>query len=75
MNLSANTHCCEEMTDRVNYRRPEHPDVCDCADNLISYSPELNEYGLIVHDGGSSSIQINFCPWCGSKLPESKRDQ
>jgi hypothetical protein len=24
--------------------------------------------GLIIHDGGSSSIGIAFCPWCGSTL-------
>jgi hypothetical protein len=27
-----------------------------------------------VHNGGSSSILINFCPFCGAQLPESKRD-
>jgi len=35
----------------------------------------FNEYGLIVHDGGSSSITIEFCPWCGTQLPESLRDR
>ncbi|WP_404900450.1 hypothetical protein PV791_04820 [Priestia filamentosa] len=25
-------------------------------------------YGLIVHDGGSSTIEMSFCPWCGKKL-------
>ena len=35
---------------------------------------KFDEYGLIIHDGGSSYIDIKYCPWCGSKLPESKRD-
>jgi hypothetical protein len=36
----------------------------------------FNEYGIIVHDGGSSSsITIAFCPWCGAQLPESLRDR
>jgi hypothetical protein len=25
----------------------------------------------MVHDGGSSVVEIAFCPWCGSKLPAS----
>lgn len=39
---------------------------------LIAYRAKFDEYGLIIHDGGSSSITINFCPWCGTRLPESK---
>jgi hypothetical protein len=41
---------------------------------LIEYSAKFREYGLIVHDGGGSSISIEYCPWCGVKLPESLRD-
>ena len=50
-------------------------DPLKCPDVLIQYSPKFDEYGLIVHDGGESSIAISFCPWCGTKLPESKRDR
>jgi hypothetical protein len=34
----------------------------------------MDEYGLIIHDGGSSYIKISFCPFCGNKFPPSKRD-
>jgi hypothetical protein len=44
-----------------------HPDRFDCPDCLVSYSTG-GEYGLIIHDGGSSTIRIAFCPWCGAKL-------
>ncbi|WP_438362001.1 DUF6980 family protein [Niallia circulans] len=27
-----------------------------------------HDYGLIIHDGGTSSIGIEFCLWCGLKL-------
>jgi len=31
-------------------------------------------YGLYVHDGenghGASVIQIAYCPWCGTRLPD-----
>jgi Domain of unknown function (DUF6980) len=44
-------------------------------DALVAYLPKFDEYGLVVHDGGSSIVQIHFCPWCGTRLPESRRDQ
>lgn len=47
----------------------------DNADTPIVFSRKFDEYGLKVLDGGSSSILITHCPWCGQKLPESKRDQ
>jgi hypothetical protein len=68
-------HCCEEMSKAVNYRCVQHPDPFDCPDNLIQYSAKLREYGIIVHDGGSSTCSIHFCPWCGARLPDSLRDR
>jgi hypothetical protein len=66
-------HCCEDMRREVERRCERHPNRFDCPDCLIHYSPRVREYGLIVHDGGSSSRHIRFCPWCGSRLPESLR--
>lgn len=60
-------HCC----DRMDYDLSQKCDVNDtrdsCPDALISVVD--GGYGLIVHDGGSSVIEISFCPWCGAKLP------
>jgi len=39
------------------------------------YDEKFDEFGLIIHDGGQSYMLINFCPWCGRKLPESRRNQ
>ncbi|MFP4979358.1 DUF6980 family protein [Paenibacillus sp. CN-4] len=64
----------EQMTDRIHHKCEQHDDPFECPDNVIYYSPRFDEYGLIVHDGGSSYILIEFCPWCGCKLPASKRD-
>ena len=55
--------CCEQMR-----RAVEDPDV------PIVYIPQFNEYGVRILDGGTSFIQLQFCPWCGSKLPESLRE-
>lgn len=51
-----------------------HADIFQCPDVLISYISKFDEYGLIIHDGGTSVIGIQFCPFCGGRLPESKRD-
>jgi len=47
----------------------------DNADTPILYTRHFDEYGIKIMDGGSSSILINVCPWCGEKLPESKRER
>ena len=46
----------------------------DDTDTPILYIRKFDEYGLKILDGGTSSILIDFCPWCGQKLPVSKRD-
>ena len=51
-----------------------HPDIYDCPDNLVSYIPKFDEYGINIHDGGSAFSLIQYCPWCGQRLPDSKRD-
>lgn len=66
-------HCCQMMSERVNYHCNQHDSPFDCPDHLILYT-KAGRYGLIVHDGGTSSIKIQFCPWCGKKLGESSRE-
>ncbi|MER5781782.1 hypothetical protein ABT104_08665 [Streptomyces mobaraensis] len=68
-------HCCETMTRRLDWHCETHADVYDCPDALVVFSAKFREYGLVVHDGGTSSIGIDFCPWCGRRLPESERDR
>ncbi|MGW5481912.1 DUF6980 family protein [Streptomyces sp. NPDC004008] len=68
-------HCCAAMTDRVNRECERHDDAFASPDALILFTARFREYGLVVHDGGTSSIGIDFCPWCGQRLPESQRDR
>lgn len=71
------------MTRQLNWRCDTHADRYDCADALISFTAKFQEYGLIIHDGdpstihggGTSSVAISYCPWCGARLPESQRDR
>lgn len=54
--------------------------VCDihesdpwgCADRVI-VKLRNNEYGLIIHDGGSAFYGIKFCPFCGTRLGNEER--
>ena len=68
-------HCCDAMQEQIEFTCPQHESVHDCPDALISFSAKFREYGLMVHDGGTGSIGISFCPWCGTPLPESLRSQ
>jgi len=68
-------HCCDAMRDQVESRCDEHLDRFECPDDLVAFIPKFQEYGLIVHDGGTSMIGITFCPWCGHHLPESLRER
>jgi hypothetical protein len=68
--------CCSTMLYHLTNRCKQHSnDPYACPDALVSYNAVFDEYGIIVHDGGPSSVMIGFCPWCGVKLPESQRDR
>ena len=67
-------HCCKDMMNAVNFKCDQHEDPFECPDALVFYDKVFNEYGIIVHDGGGSVREISFCPWCGAKLPASRRD-
>ena len=45
------------------------------ADVPVSYCSKFREYGVDVLDGGSSFIELTFCPWCGASLPGSLRSE
>lgn len=70
------SHCCAEMRRAlVNLCEEHESDPFACPDMLIAYSDTFDEYGLIIHDGGPSYLVISACPFCGSDLPESRRDE
>jgi Domain of unknown function (DUF6980) len=69
-------HCCEQMSNQLTRTCADHPDPADCPDALVGYNPKFDEYGIYVHDGGGSAwMVISFCPWCGARLPASRRDE
>lgn len=75
-------HCCEDMAafvycvDDVNHTIEKSVDI---ENKIIYYSSKFREYGIPIKSGkkkiSSSYIIIQHCPWCGSCLPYSKRDE
>lgn len=66
-------HCCDKIARQVDFSCASHDDPSDCPDALIIYVPKFDEYGIRLHDGGTSYMLIQFCPWCGARLPASRR--
>jgi len=60
--------CCESMQAALQMDCATHDDPFECPDSLIAYNAGFNQFGLIVHDGGTSVVLIRYCPWCGSSL-------
>ena len=66
--------CCDFMRTQLSHECEQHPDPRDCPDVLVVYNPRFDEYGMPIRDGGTSSLSMRFCPWCGTAMPDSKRD-
>lgn len=67
-------HCCDAMRSHLAPGRDAH-EPTERAGVLVAFVPKFREYGLRIHDGGTSYVQIDFCPWCGNRLPGSLRDK
>ncbi|WP_311236127.1 DUF6980 family protein [Alteromonas sp. ALT199] len=64
---------CVHMAQYAKFQCDQHPEPKDCHDATIKYNEIFDEYS-IPHGDGVSQLTINNCPWCGTQLPESKRD-
>ncbi|MBQ7415881.1 MAG: hypothetical protein IJW14_02430 [Oscillospiraceae bacterium] len=54
--------CCDDMAQYIRDTQ------------LVHYSDVFDEYGISFHDD-ASVLLIQYCPWCGRKLPDSKRGE
>jgi hypothetical protein len=66
-------YCCHAMTYYLEQRCRIHDSPFECPDNVIYFHPRFREHGIIVHDGSKSYLVIQYCPWCGKRLPKSLR--
>lgn len=62
------TFCCSRMMWCLTQKCKKH-NKWACPDILLTRNKD-GTIGLIIHDGGTSSIKINYCPWCGAELKE-----
>jgi hypothetical protein len=46
----------------------------DDANSYVVYWPKFREYGIELR-GHDAIDEIEYCPWCGVKLPGSLRDE
>ena len=53
-------HACETMAAALNDKRSQ-----------IFYSAKIREYGIRLR--GAGHWRVNFCPFCGARLPDSLR--
>lgn len=66
-------HSCVGMDLALDWSCSEHASPFECPDALVVHNTHRNEYGIVVHDGGSSVVIIGFCPWCGADLRSADR--
>ena len=70
-----NKYCCDDMKMQIEYSCVLHKNnMNSCPDKIIAYTEKSDTYGLIIHDGGESVINIDYCPWCGKKLNEIQKE-
>lgn len=60
--------CCKEMRAQLNWACADHSSPSECPDSLVGCFGSTGKHGLYIHDGGSSFLEIHFCPWCGTRL-------
>ena len=41
---------------------------------IVHYNEVFDEYGIPLLEDNVSFIILEYCPWCGKKLPKSKRE-
>lgn len=70
--IDASRYPCIHMAYRANQTCPMHENRDECPDLVIGYDEVIDEYSLIK-DG--VSLIIDYCPWCGAKLPPSQRNR
>lgn len=43
--------------------------------NIIAYNEVFDEFGILLNEDDTSIILLEYCPWCGQKLPSSQREK
>ena len=65
-------HCCLDMAYAIS-RPILTPD--QGPNRIVDWIASWNEYRIPVPYDGYASTLIRYCPWCGSQLPASRRNE
>lgn len=60
------TYPCVHVAYHSTHTCSMHSDPWECPDMILVRTHK--GFGIPIRDGGSSFIQIEFCPWCGIDL-------
>ena len=68
-------YCCEsmkyQMTGTCRGAEKHVTETEQCPKQMVTFDAEIQEY--CIAPVNLYAYQIQFCPWCGHKLPESNR--
>lgn len=65
MGVHPEEHVCVHLAYHISQEPSSTLDPQDDADVTLTYDVSNRTYGIPVRDGGSSHIEIKYCPWCG----------
>ena len=63
--------CCVDMAQRIYESLDEKGEIEYDDVDVVMNKWDDETFGIPIHDGGTSIIEINFCPWCGKKLKKN----
>lgn len=66
--INRTSFCCNMMAFHVRNNCDLHDSKYDCPDRIIDTDEKGETFKILIHDGGTSGIEINYCPWCGTRL-------
>ena len=65
-------YCCVDMALRISESLDENEEIKYDDVDVVMNKWSDGTFGIPIHDGGTSVIAINFCPWCGNKLKKNE---
>ncbi|NIK93271.1 hypothetical protein GZ212_14005 [Mangrovimonas sp. CR14] len=64
--------CCLKMADQIFESLDKKGNIKYGDVDVVINKRTDGTYGIPIHDGGTSIIEINFCPWCGQNLTDKE---
>jgi len=65
-------YCCLVMAKHVSDSLDENQEIQHDNHDVIMNKWKDGTFGIPIHDGGSSVVEINFCPWCGENIKKNE---